>query len=109
MKNRERIMAILDEIEDLSSDRRTEYLVHALQKRVEWAYGHAKKCDLHGVFIAVMQYDWLGGLYKGLTKKESEMTPDVLDKIEDKIHNAEYLLVSDLIEMLKTNCGCKSI
>jgi hypothetical protein len=109
MKNRDKIMAILDEIEDLSSDRRTEYLVDALRKRVEWAYEHAEKCDLRGVFIAVRQYDWLGGLYKGLTKKESEIMPNVFDKIEDKIHDAEYLLVDDLVEMLKTKCGCKSI
>jgi len=109
MKNRERIMAILDEIEDLSSDWRTEHIVHALRKRVDWAYGHAEHCDLGEVLTVVGYYDWLGGLYMGLTKKESKITSDVLDKIKDKIYSAKYLLVSDLVEMLKTNCGCRSI
>jgi hypothetical protein len=108
IKNKDRIMAILDEIKDLSSDRTTEYLVYALQKRVGWAYEYAEKCDLHGVIATVGYYDWLGGLYKGLTKKESGVS-DVLGKIEDKIRYAEYLLVSDLVEMLKTKCGCRSI
>jgi hypothetical protein len=110
MKNKERIMAILDEIESLYADRTTEHLVDSLRKRVEWAYEYAEDCDLHGVLTVVGHYNWLGGLYqglkRGLVKKESDL-PDVLDKIEDKIHYAEFLLVNDLVEMLKTKCGCK--
>jgi hypothetical protein len=111
MKNRDRIMAILDEIEDLSSDIGTEYIVNALRERVEWAYGHAEDCDLYGVLTIVGHYNWLGGLYKGLKRglvQKSEL-PDVLDKIEDKIRDAEFLLERDLVEMLKTKCGCRSI
>jgi hypothetical protein len=112
MEDKERIMAILDEIESLYPDRTTEHLVDALRKRVEWAYEYAEDCDLHGVLTAVGHYNWLGGLYRGLkrglTKGESEL-PNVLDKIEDKIRDAEFLLKHDLVEMLKTKCGCRSI
>jgi hypothetical protein len=107
MKNRDRIMAILDEIEDLSSDIGTEYIVNALRERVEWAYGHAEDCDLYGVLTIVGYYNWLGGLYRGLEK--GSIKEDVLDKIEDKIRDAEFLLERDLVEMLKTKCGCRSI
>jgi hypothetical protein len=108
MKNKERIMTILDEIESLYPDRTTEHLVSCLQKRVEWAYEYAENCDLYGVLTSVGHYNWLGGLYRGLkeslTKRESGVS-DVFDKIEDKIRDAEFLLVNDLVQILKTKCG----
>jgi hypothetical protein len=111
MKNKERIMTILDEIKRLYPDRTTEHLVSSLRKRVEWAYEYAENCDLGGVLTAVGHYNWLGGLYRGLkeslTKRESGV-PDVFDKIEDKIHDAEFLLVNDLEEILKTKCRYKN-
>jgi hypothetical protein len=61
MKNKERIMAILDEIRSLNSDRITENLVDALQREVEWAYEYAENCDLHEVLITIGFYNWYGG------------------------------------------------
>jgi hypothetical protein len=107
MKNKERIMAILDEIRSLSSDRITENLADALQMRVEWAYEYAENCNLPEVLLAIGSYNWYGGQYRGLKKDLIEK--DVIVKIEKKIHNAEDLLVSDLAEILRTKCGCRSI
>jgi len=109
MKNKERIMAIIDEIKSLHHDSTTERLVDSLRERVEWAYERAEKCDLDSVLMSIGHYNWLGGLYRGLKRgfaKESGL-PSVFDKIEDKIHDAEYLLVNDLVEILETKCGCK--
>jgi len=54
MKNKERVMAILDEVESLYADRTTEHLVDSLRKRVEWAYEYAEKCDLDGVLTSMV-------------------------------------------------------
>ena len=110
MNNKERIMTILDEIKRLYPDRTTEHLVSSLQKRVEWAYEYAENCYLDGVLTAVGHYNWLGGLYRGLKESLIRREPgisNVIDKIEDKIHSAEYLLVNDLVQILKTKCGCE--
>jgi hypothetical protein len=110
MKNKERIMAIIDEIKSLHHDITTEHLVDSLRERVEWAYECAEKCDLDGVLTSIGHYNWLGGLYKGLKRgiiKESGI-PNVLDKIEDKIRHAEFLLVNDLVQILKTKCGYRT-
>jgi len=108
MKNKERIMAILDEVEKLYPDKTTEHLVGILRADVMLAYEYAENCNLHRVLTTVGHYNWLGGLYKGLesSAKKSEL-PDVFDKIENKIHDAESLLVSDLVEILKTKCRYK--
>jgi hypothetical protein len=111
MEDKERIMAILDEIESLYPDRTTEHLVGILRAEVELAYEYAENCNLHRVLTTVGHYNWIGGLYKGLKRglvQKSEL-PDVLDKIEDKIRDAEFLLKHDLVEILKTKCGCRSI
>ena len=110
MKNKERIMTILDEIKRLYPDRTTEHLVSSLRERVEWAYEYAEKCDLYGALTSVGHYNWLGGLYRGLKEdltKRGSGVPSIFDKIEEKIHDAEFLLVSDLVQILKTKCGCK--
>ena len=107
MKNKERIMAILDEIRSLSSDRITEYLADALQIRVKWAYEYAENCNLPEVLLAIGSYNWYGGLYRGL--KNDLIEKDVIVKIERKIHDAEDLLVSDLVEIMRTKCGYRSI
>jgi hypothetical protein len=106
MKNEERIMAILDEIERLYPDMTTEHVVGILRADVLLAYEYAEKCNLHRVLTTIGHYNWIGGLYDGLNKKESEMS-DVFDKIKYKIHDAESLLVNDLEEILNTKCRYK--
>jgi hypothetical protein len=109
MNNKEKIMAILDEIKSLSSDRITENFVDALQKRVEWAYEYAEKCDLYKVLFAVGRYTWFGGEYRGLKQSDLEkglIEEEVLVKIEKKIYDAEDLLARDLAKILQEKCGC---
>jgi hypothetical protein len=105
MKNKERVMAMLDEIRELYSDVLTENLIDRLQIWAKIAYESAERCDLRDVLFAVVTYTRLGEDYWFM--RRSLIEEDVLVKIARKISDAEDLLIDDVTKILQTKCGCR--
>jgi hypothetical protein len=105
MNNKEKVMAMLDEIRGLYSDVLTENLVDRLQIWAKAAYESAERCDLRNVLFAIVTYTKLGEDYRFMRRGLIE--GDLLVKIVDKISDAEDLLMDDLTKILQTKCGCR--